>query len=114
MQGFDDTQGFQLGNKFRRLVALQLNAGKWHSGKYAPDFVGGGIHEKRGRQHERRQSGDDLGGLLDGNRTGRRGIEYNSHGIGSGLGGGDGVLGAADAADFYSGSRHGKMVIEKV
>ena len=113
MQGFDDTQGFQLGDKFRGLVALQLNAGEWNSREYAADFVGRGIDEKRDGHHEWGQSGDDLGGLPDGDATGGCGVEYNSHGVGPGLCGRAGIFGTADSTDFYLGSGHGKMVIEK-
>ena len=58
-------------------------------------------------------SGEDFLRVFGRNVSAGVGVEDDSDGIRAGVCRGGGVLGTADTADFYPGSRHGKIIIEK-
>ncbi len=104
---FDDPDGFQFGDQFRRFIALQLNGGERNELNDPANFFGRLIDEKADGRHEGGNGGDDLIGIVGGDASAGGGVENDADGIGAGLCCGcGGVLGTADyRQNFYSWSR---------
>jgi len=113
MQGFDDANGFEIGDELGGFIAVQLRDIQRDQGESFLNFIDGSVYENSHGCDERTGGFDNFGGGLRGDVAAGGGIEDDSNGIGAGTGGGGGIGGAADAVDFYPRSLHVKMVIDR-
>src|SRR5271154_6157707 len=104
MENLDDGKRFQFSYRLRRFIAMQLHRRKRKGAQNVFDFRRGGVHEITDSGHERRNRREDVRSILGRDKSFGGGVTDDADGVSAGPGRRGGVLGSANAADFYAGS----------